>query len=138
MDVLLNMYSKTKDNTDPEDKNVSPFAKLGLVKCSEGKYTKQHPDMRIFNEYIVLYELSFIFGERDNISIEEVINGENGLANLYNLTSLMANGYLDRLDAAGYIRVDRTAGLDMVYLIEPINGDAIIENYYKACKGGKQ
>ena len=134
IDVLLSMYSKTKDNTDPEDKNVSPFAKLGLIKVSEGKFTKNHPDMRLFSEQLVLYELTDILGDRDNISIDEVINGENGLANIYNLSNLKANELLDKLDAAGYIRVDRTAGLDMIYLVNSLNSISIVENYYKTIK----
>ena len=42
----------------------------------------------------------------------------------------MANALLDKLDAAGYIRVDRTAGLDMIYQVEKLNPEKIIEDYY--------
>lgn len=44
----------------------------------------------------------------------------------------MANEYFDRLDAAGYIRVDRTAGLDMIYLIQDMNAIDVLEKYYKS------
>lgn len=32
VEVFLNMYSRNKDNSDPEDKNASPFSQLALIK----------------------------------------------------------------------------------------------------------
>lgn len=40
IDVLLNMYSKNKIKSDPEDKNISPFSQLAMIKNTDGKYTK--------------------------------------------------------------------------------------------------
>lgn len=117
VDVLLNMYSRNKEKSDPEEKNISPFSQLELIKNMDGRFVKNHPNKKIFSEMIVLYELTLMIGDSEGISIEDAIYGENGLANIYNLTSVMANDYFDRLDAAGYIRVNRTAGLDMIYLI---------------------
>lgn len=131
VDVLLNMYSKKKDYFDPEDKNVSPFTQLGLVKCLDGKYIKNHPDRKIFSEYIVLYELAEMIVDRESISIDDAIYSEKGLAKIYNLTGVMANEILDKLDAAGFIRVDRTAGLDMIYPVKKLKAEEIIENYYR-------
>lgn len=133
IDVLLNMYSKSKDNSDPEDKNVSPFAQLGLIRNLEGKYVKGHPDQKKFDELIVLYEIVQKIGNRESISIEEIIEGENGLAKIYNLTSVVANSLLDRLDAAGYVRVDRTAGLDMIYPNGNLKVEDVLQSYYDKC-----
>lgn len=133
IDVLLSMYSKVKDNSDPEDKNISPFAQLGLLKNIDGRYIKSHPSRKILSEMLVLYELSLMMNECENISIESAVYGENGLANIYNLTGVMANDYFDRLDASGFIRVNRTAGLDVIYLVEKISPEEIIEEYYKNC-----
>ena len=130
VDVLLNMYSKNKEKSDPEDKNISPFVQLELIKKFEGKYIKNHPSRKKFNEWIVLYELALMIGDRESISIEEAINGENGLSKIYNLTNIMANSLLDRLDAAGYLRVDRTAGLDMIYPVQKLIPEQIVEMYY--------
>lgn len=133
IDVLLNMYSKNKDKSDPEDKSISPFAKLGLIKNIDGKYVKNHPNRKTFNEMIVLYELSYLFNGRESISIEEAINGKNGLSKIFNLTSVMANELFDRLDALELLRVDRTAGLDMLYSVKELIPEEIVENYYKNC-----
>lgn len=131
VDVLLNMYSKSKDNYNPEDKNVSPFASLGLVKNMDGKYNKCHPSKKKFDEMIVLYELSLLLAGKESISIEEAIDGRNGLNRIYNLSSVMANEIFDRLDAMGYVRVDRTAGLDMIYPVEKLSSLKIVSMHYE-------
>lgn len=131
VDVLLNMYSKSKEKSDPEDKNISPFSQLALIKNMDGKYTKNHPNKKYFSEKIVLYELVLMSKDSEGVSIERAVYGENGLANIYNLTNVMANDYFDRLDAAGYIRVNRTAGLDMIYFLQKREELDILEDYYK-------
>ena len=133
VDVLLNMYSKNKEKSDPEDKNVSPFTQLTLIKNMDGRYIKNHPNKKSFSEMIVLYELLLMSKDSEGVSIEEAVHGENGLANIYNLTSVMANDYFDRLDAAGYIHVNRTAGLDMIYFEKKIKASDVLEEYYKKC-----
>ncbi|NBJ99208.1 DUF4007 family protein [bacterium 1xD8-48] len=133
VDVLLNMYSNKKEKSDPEDKNISPFSRLALIKNIDGKYIKNHPDKNNFSEIVVLYELLLMSKDTEGVSIEKAVHGENGLANIYNLTSVMANDYFDRLDSAGYIHVNRTAGLDMIYFVQKIEGLDILEDYYKNC-----
>lgn len=133
VDVLLSMYSRNKEKIDPEDKSVSPFSRLSLIKNMDGRYFKNHPDKKHFSEMIVLYELVLMSKNSIGIPIEKAIYGENGLIKIYNLTSVMANDYFDRLDAAGYIHVDRTAGLDMIYLVQKIEPLDVLEDYYKNC-----
>lgn len=130
IDVLLNMYSKNKVKDDPEDKSSSPFAILGLLKNSEGKISKSQPDKRLLSEVNILYELSILLEDRKSISIEDAINGEYGLAKIYNITNVTANELLDKLDAIGSIRVDRTAGLDMIYPVAELSTENILNNYY--------
>lgn len=131
LDVLLNMYSRSKKMTDPEDKNNSPFAQLNLVKNVDGKYVKKHPDRRIISEWNVLYELAYMFEKTESLSIEDVIYGEGGLAKIYQMTAVTANELLDKLDALDYIRVNRTAGLDVIYKIKNITAKDVIKEYYK-------
>lgn len=131
IDVLLNMYSKSKDKVDPEDKSVSPFTQLEMLKKIDGKYMKKHPNKALLPEEVILYELAEKKIGSEGISIEEVVFGEGGLNKVFNMTAVMANDYFDRLDAVGYIRVDRTAGLDMIYPIKAFDGLMVIENYYK-------
>lgn len=131
IDVLLSMYSKNKDKVDPEDKSISPFSQLSLIRKVDGKYIKNHPNKKLLDDSVVLYELATKLTENENISIEKVIYEEKGLAKIYNMSGIMANDYFDRLDAAGFIHVDRTAGLDIIYAVKELNPIRIIEDFYK-------
>lgn len=131
IDVLLNMYSKAFGGDDPEEKNVSPFAQLGLVKKTDGSYIKSHPDRRKISEWEILYELAILMKDSDQISIEKAIENENGIANIYQITNVQANEYFDRLDAMGYIHVNRTAGLDMIYRSKEFTRDDVMREYYQ-------
>ncbi len=129
--VLLSMYSGIKSKPDPEDKSISPFGALGLLKISNGNYTKVCPDRRVLGEWNVLYELACLMQGRESISIEEVSVGEGSLSAVYQMNNVLINEYLDKLDAMGYLRVDRTAGLDMIYRVRELEPYGIMREYYK-------
>jgi len=130
LDVLISMYGKDKNAVDPEDNSISPFVQLRLLRNSDGLYSKVSPDNRIVSEWIVLYELAVLMQDKDNISIEQAIQGECGIANIYQLSSVVSNELLDRLEAMDYIRVDRTAGLDIIYRKMEFDPISVIKDYY--------
>lgn len=131
IDVLLNMYSKQNEDDDPEDKNRCPFAVLGLLKSDDKTYYRQQPKLSRFNDYVILYELSCEFYKDDKMKKSVSIDQIADMAfNIYNLSRVSVNAILDKLDNAEYIRVDRTAGLDVIYplnLLEPL---AVVNDYY--------
>ena len=57
--------------------------------------------------------------------------GENSLASIYHMNSIDANRLLDKIQDSGYIEVNRTAGLDVIYKIKDISKLEILEKYYK-------
>ena len=131
IDVLLNMYSKGDiRNEDPEDKIISPFYTLGIIKKEDDVYYKTQPDLRKIANELVLYEISCLLGKNTSISIEAIASGEKSLGRIYNMTRVTVNKYLDDLEMMGYIRVDRTAGLDMIYPVNVKSPIEIIEDYY--------
>ncbi len=132
VDVLLNMYSRFNDGyDDPEDKNQSPLSVLGLIKKNDGVYSKVQPDLRKINEDVILYEMACLLENEDSKSIDELVTGNNGIGRVYNLSRVVANSYLEKLDAKGYIRLDRTAGLDMVYKINLPKPMEVVREHYK-------
>lgn len=131
IDVLLNMYSRNREVSDPEDKNISPFSQLDIIKNIDGLYTKNHSDRRKINAWNILYELAVIMDGIDSVSIEKVTNGEKSISSIYHLTNVVVNQLLDNLDSLGYIRVDRTAGLDMIYRMKDFTPESVMRDYYK-------
>ena len=67
------------------------------------------------------------------IPIDEIVDASDMPGKILNLNRVAVNDYLDLLQNEGYLIVNRTAGLDMVYpdkLISPI--EAIKEHYERS------
>lgn len=132
VDILLNMYGKERGISDPEDKNISPMVQLGLIKKADGMYTKGHPDDRNIYEWNILYELASLMKGQTSISIEALCTGEKSLSAIYQISRITINEMLDKLNDMEYIRVDRTAGLDMVYKLRDLEQVEVAEMYYQS------
>lgn len=132
--VLLNMYVKEKQpDYDPEENKISPFAQLGLLKKDRNNYIKTQPDKDRLNEDAVLYSLIRFLEAKggDSVGIDELLNSPMSPGRILNLKRMSLNEYLDRLEEMGYLTVNRTAGLDMVYLKKNITSKDVVLNYYK-------
>lgn len=132
IDVVLSMYGKVKEMVDPEDKNISPFAQLDLIKSVDGTFSKSQPDRRKVTEWNVLYELARHLSDKEYVSIDEISDGVGSISAIYQIGSVAINEYLDKLDAMGFIRVDRTAGLDIIYRVSDITQEMVMKEYYEA------
>lgn len=131
VDVILSMYGNVKEMLDPEDKNISPLAQLDLLKSVDGVYSKIQPDRRKVSEWNVLCELARHLSDKEFVSIDEISEGIGSIRAIYQMGSVAVNEYLDKLDTMGYIRVDRTAGLDMIYRIKNLSLESVMREYYK-------
>ena len=131
VDVILHMYSKNREKNDPEEKTFSPFSNLGLLKKNGNTYTRLTPDNRSVNEWNVLFELSCAMNGELSISIEQLYKSINGIENIYQISNVRTNELLDKLDDMGLIRVNRTAGLDMIYVEQPLEPLEILRRYYE-------
>ena len=108
---------------------------MGLIKQTDEGYSRTQPDLRLLNEWVVLYQLATAMEGKDAISIDQAIAGEKSLGAVLQLNNVSCNYYLDRLDDLGYIRVDRTAGLDMIYRKMDFSKIDVIKTYYERAKG---
>lgn len=142
--VLLNMYIQQREtNYDPEEKLISPFSVLGLLQIEQKRYRRQQPEWNQLSPLIVLINILFYQKEkiqktmpreqeRFGISMEDLLYKENGPGKLLHLSRTAFYFYLDELSARGYLDINRTAGLDMVYLkSEYLDILQIVQNYYK-------
>lgn len=127
IDVLLNMYSKNNEVEDPEDKNRCPLATLNLLRKEKDTYYKQQPDIRNFPDDIILYELSIILENAQSVSIDYIAELAKSI---FHLSRVAVNTILDRLDNAGHITVNRTAGLDEIYAKNVAVPMQVIIDYY--------
>ena len=102
-----------------------------LARIENGSYIKTKPLPSKLDRLAVLYVLvSNMSGGKKSIDIDTLVNQENNIGRIFQLDRNMINEYLDRLRAEGYIEINRTAGLDMVYLTANVTPRDILRNYY--------
>lgn len=132
--VLLKMYTSSEEMiTDPEENLASPFSELGLItKGSErGSYMKVRPLYSKLDRLAVLYVMTVNLPENKiSVDIDTLLTQDNNVGKIFNLDRNMINEYLDRLRQEGFIELNRTAGLDMVYISEQLSPVEILEIYY--------
>lgn len=131
--AILQMYTANGDVPfDPEEKRISPFAVLGLLnKVDSNAFEKTHPAMDSIDPSLILYVIADKLCKEDVLSIDDIVSGDNMPGKVFYLNRVSINEYLDQLQNKGYIRVNRTAGLDVVYPAHMLTTYAILEEHYE-------
>ena len=136
-DYILKMYLSPMKIDDPEENLHCPLTALGLIDKSprdNKAYIKTTPVTDLLDKLAVLYVISMNIPEgRNSVSIRDLENAPNNIGHVFNLNRVKINEYLDELRVAGHVTINRTAGLDMVYLNKKYKpSDILIEYYEKA------
>lgn len=129
--ILLKTYTIDEKNGTPENNFTCPLTELKLVrKIDRDVYQKEKSALNILNPYIVYWCL--INQANDNsINIDDLIKENNSVCKLLNLDKMLLNEYLDILKKENLITVNRTAGLNMVYINKRYSLKEIFEKYFE-------
>lgn len=131
---IIRMYLNGGSVEDPEESLACPLANLGLLqKSSRNKnaFSKAMPSRDLLDKMAVLYVITCNLSEEKNsVSIDDLLNAPNNIGRVFNLNRVAINDYLDRLRIAGYLTINRTAGLDMVYVESIMKPQDIMAEYY--------
>lgn len=115
--ALLKTYTNEQKNDTPENNFTCPLVELRLIKkLDKDTYIKEKSSINNLDPYVVYWVLINQVKERDSINIEELLKEDNSVSKLLNLDKILLNHYLDILKRMGLITLNRTAGLNMVYI----------------------
>ena len=111
-----------------------PLASLGLLQRSsrnKNAYTKSMPARDTLDKLAVLYVIICnLSKEKNSVSIDDLLNAPNNIGKVFNLSRVAINNYLDQLRIAGHLTINRTAGLDMIYVESTMIPQNIMAQYY--------
>ena len=131
---IIRMYTNSGNVEDPEESLACPLAALGLLQRSQrnkNAYSKSMPSRESLDKLAVLYVITCNLSEvKNSVSIDDLLNAPNNIGKVFNLSRVAINNYLDQLRIAGYLTINRTAGLDMVYVESPMKPQDIMTEYY--------
>lgn len=135
VNMIIKTYTIDEKIDNPENNFICPLSELNLLKkVDRDTYEKNRPEIRNLPFWVVYYIICLLLDDRDNISIDELLKEENSPAKLLNMDKNLINEYLDEMKKNDLIIINRTAGLNMVYLKKKLSLNEIAEEYFKGAR----
>lgn len=132
VNMIIKTYTIDEKIDNPENNFICPLSELNLLKkVDRDTYEKNRPEIRNLPFWVVYYIICLLLDDRDNIIIDELLKEENSPAKLLNMDKNLINEYLDEMKKNDLIIINRTAGLNMVYLKKKLSLNEIAEEYFK-------
>lgn len=133
--VISTYYSKKDYSSDPEDNIECPLTELGLISFVEVKdhervFRKESPKAEDIPELIVLAVILNKYGNEKEIKISALQNDDCSIGKIFCLDTISLHNILYKLDSLGYLKVVRTAGLDIIRLTTDMTYIECVELYY--------
>lgn len=135
---IINTYlPKNKYNPDkvqPESNIDCPFGELELLEVVDRKgkiYRKTCPNREMIHPLIVLAVIIDQASNKKEIKISDIQNGIGNAGKVFNLDIITLTALLYELEMLGYLKVIRTAGLDVVKLLTDNSFIDCVSEYYR-------
>ncbi len=136
---IINTYvSRMKSNPEkvqPESNIDCPFGELGLIDIANKKdklYKKTTPKKDLIHPLVVLAVILDQANGKNEIKISAIQNDPCNVGKIFNLDIITLTALLYKIELMGYIKVVRTAGLDIIRIIKNTSFIECIKDYYQA------
>ena len=131
INTIIKTYVVDNSDDTPENNFNCPLADLELLKrISKDNYERLKPNYRNLHYLVVYFLILNLLDGREYISIDEIIKINNSPVKLLNLDKNLLNDYLDDMRRNNLITINRTAGLNMIYISNSLNIEEIFSKYF--------
>ena len=133
INTYLPRYKSNPTKVSPENNIDCPFGELGLVDNLNKRkktYKKSTPTSEMLNPYVILAVIVDNAGDRKEVSLNELLNAPCNIGKVYNLDSITMLDVLYRIEKLGLIKINRTAGLDVITIQEDLSFYDCVERFY--------
>lgn len=129
--VFVRSYCDQK-SADPEDNLNCPFGKLCLMREDKKGINFVQASSKKLPAMAVYYSIQkFLKQEKtDSINIDDLISADDSPTKILNMDKNLFYAYLNELQVADLITINRTAGLNMIYLNKTLSLDEIFERQF--------
>ena len=140
--ILSTYQSRSKMGTtiSPENNIDCPLGELNLIDTLDKKhkiYRKAIPSKELFDPWIVMAVISRWSEKHGNVkevSLNDLLTSPCNIGRIFNLDTITMLDILYKTEKLGRIKINRTAGLDVVVLNDVPSYANCIEEYYKSTK----
>ena len=118
-----------------------PFGELGLVDIMNRRrkiYKKSIPARDTLNPWVVLAVVVDNAVGRKEISLNELLTAPRNIGRVFNLDSITMLDVLYQIEKLGLIKINRTAGLDVITIQEEVSFLECVERFYMSIDEQKQ
>lgn len=133
INTYLPRYKSNPEKISPENNIDCPLGELGLVDILNKRkktYKKSIPVSSTLNPYILLAVIMDNAGGQKEISLNELLNSPCNIGRVFNLDSITMLDALYRVERLGLIKINRTAGLDVITLQQDLSFLDCVERFY--------
>ena len=133
INTYLPRYKVNPTKISPENNIDCPFGELGLVDILNKRkktYKKSTPPSDILNPYVILAVIVNNAGGRKEVSLNELLTSPCNIGKVYNLDSITMLDVLYRIERLGLVKINRTAGLDVITIQEDLTFYDCVERFY--------
>ena len=135
INTYLPRYKSNPTRVSPENNIDCPFGELGLIDILNKRkktYKKSIPASGTLNPYVALAVIADNANGRKEISLNELLAAPCNIGKVFNLDSIAMLDILYRIEKLRLIKINRTAGLDVITIQEEINFLECVENFYRS------
>lgn len=116
-----------------ENNIVCPFSELGLIEVLNKRqkiFRKNIPSANSLNAWIIFAVIADNSKGRNEITLNELLRSPKNIGRVFNLDSISMLDVLYQIERLNLIKINRTAGLDVVSILKKINFVDCVKNFY--------
>lgn len=133
VNTYLPRFKSNPGKVSPENNIDCPFGELGLVDILNRRkktYKKSIPVVETLNPYVALAVIIKNAEGRKELSLNELLTAPCNIGKVFNLDSIAMLDVLYRIEKLGLIKINRTAGLDVITILEELDFLECVKRFY--------
>lgn len=135
VNTYLPRYKTSPNRVAPESNIDCPLGELGLIDIlsKERKtYRKAIPGASTINPWVALAVIVEQAGKVREISLNELLTAPCNIGKTFNLDAISMLDVLYQVERIGKIKINRTAGLDVIQVLEELTFQDCVDAYYES------
>ena len=135
--TYLPRYKSNPTKISPESNIDCPLGELGLIDVfnkSKKSFKKSMPAVEFINPLVALAIIVDNANRRTEIGLNELLNAPCNIGKIFNLDAIVMLELLRRIEKIGELKIIRTAGLDVVRILNNRTFQDCVNEYYETIK----
>ena len=135
INTYLPRYKTSPNRVAPESNIDCPLGELGLIDIlskEKKTYRKAIPVASTISPWVALVIIVDQAGESKEISLNELLTAPCNIGKTLNLDAISMLDVLYQIERIGKIKINRTAGLDVIHILEELTFQDCVDAYYQS------